>query len=158
MIIWGWSRHGHKKLGTKKFWYCPWWSQLRTRISKIWVVPGESMGRSQIEEKRLIYAENCQWEMEFSRKSCKKLPRNWGITKNLLRRNRSCQTIENWWINCLCKRRGTLLLWVSFGLKFRIYKTRRIPWPMLWSWISEQLWSVTHSQPTLDHSEPQRNA
>ena len=44
-IIWGWGRNGHKKLGTKKCWYCPVWNQSRTRISEIGALSGESMGR-----------------------------------------------------------------------------------------------------------------
>ena len=43
--IWGWERNQHKKLWTKKCWYCPLWNQSRTRISKIGAVPSELMGR-----------------------------------------------------------------------------------------------------------------
>ena len=29
--VWGWSTHGHKKLGRKKFGYCPLWNQLESQ-------------------------------------------------------------------------------------------------------------------------------
>ena len=61
---------------------------------------------------------------------------------------------DNWALmNCLCNRRGILLLWVSSWLKFRIYRTRRILGRCkrnLRSWIREQLWSDQRtSQPSI---------
>ena len=83
------------------------------------------------------------------RKSREKFPRNWGFTKNLLRRNRSSQTIENWWISCLRNRRGILLLWVGSWLKRRILQNTANSLAdgreFLRSCDSEQVWSVPRS-------------
>ena len=97
-IIWGWIRHGHRKLGTKKCWYCPLRNQSRTWISEIGAVPGKSMGRSGSKRKDQLMRRIGIEKWTLPRKSRKRLPRNWEITKNLLRRSRSSQTLENWWV------------------------------------------------------------
>ena len=48
-----------------------------------------------LKEKRLICAEIGIEKRTLPRKSRKRSPRNWEITKNLLRRSRSSQTLEN---------------------------------------------------------------
>ena len=126
-IIWGWSRHGHKKLGTKKCWY----SDSKRQDKFMWRIENEKQTESRA-KKKLI---------------------NWGITKNLLRRHRESQTSENL-MNCLCNRRGIPRLWVSCWLKFRIYRTRRILWPIQENFTTLRQRPVHFPSKTLIHPSP----
>ena len=106
-IIWGWGRNGHKKLGTKKCWYCPLGNQSSSRISEIGALLGQEIAK--------------KWRNYEESVAKKKIePDSWDLT------------------NHLYSRRGIPALWVSFWVKFRI--------------LSEQLWNIPRSQPTLGYS------
>ena len=65
-----------RKLGTKRFRYCPWWNQSRPRISKFGPVPSESMGWSGSKRKDYFMwrVGNEKWTLpRKSRNNAKKL-------------------------------------------------------------------------------------
>ena len=122
------SRHGHEKWRTKKFGYCLYENQSRTRISKNGAVSGESMGRSDSKRKDYFCGEldmRNRLFQEFRARNCHDIQE--------LRRICCEEQIEpdHWELmSCQCNKGGILLLSVSSWLKFRIYKIRWIPWPM----------------------------
>ena len=81
-IFWGWGRSVHKKLGTKRCWYCPLWNQSRSRISKIGALSSESMGRSG--SQGWNYLESSKLETASSRKIAQE------IAKKLRKWKRIC--------------------------------------------------------------------
>ena len=87
-----------------------------------------------------------------------KVRRIWGVTKNLLRRNSSSQTLQNWRIVLATREEsdnGESVLDSNSGCTEQgefLQRRKRI-----FTILSEQLWSVPHAQPSLDHSESQRN-
>ena len=99
-------------------------------------------------------------EQTSSRKSTENKPWNGRMRKNLLRRDKSSQTIEEWRI-VFTTRAGSYCCESVAGLDSGytelgefLVRYKRISW----SWHSEQLWSIPRSQSTRDNSEFQRNA
>ena len=80
------------------FRHSPLWDSSRTRKSNITATSGESMGWSGSKrEDELVWKIGIE-KLTLSRKPHKNTPKNWRIAMNLLRKDKSSHTIENWWI------------------------------------------------------------
>ena len=128
-IIRSWSRNGDQKLWKEKFWYCSLWDESRVRVPTITATTGESMGWSGAKRQNLFLGELEMKNRLFRENRAKdcQLKKNWG---EFLAKKQIIQLDKQELMNCVCIKRGILLLWGTFWLKFRNYRSKWIPCQM----------------------------
>ena len=142
-----WGRRGGSALGEGKFRYCAFVRSIRSLSPKDYSYNSLMNGLIRLKETKQSCVENWTWGIDSTEKSFKRLPRNWRIEKNLLRRNRSSKTSKNWWIVHASREESfdcESIIDSNSGFseqsKFLV-RCKRI----LRSWIREQLWSDPRS-------------
>ena len=92
---------------------------------------------------QLVWRRN--WRTEFIKKVTQQLVKKLKNYEELLRGDKSSQTVESWWINCLCNKRGASRLWVSCCLKFGICRTTRI------LFLMKGIFTILRQRAALEH-------
>ena len=88
-----------QKLGKEKFWYRLSRDQSGICISTISARIKQADGQIRLTETKIsLYGDLELTNRVFEENHAERLPTNWRIVENLLRRNRSSKTCKNWWI------------------------------------------------------------
>ena len=123
-------------------------------MNQTWTaVPGESRSRSGSEGEDLFMWRTRKWKTDSSKNIVQEIAKKLRNHEESVAK-KQIEPDNGELMSCLCNRRGTLRMWVTFRLKFGIYRCKR----KLRSWSSEQLWSNQRSRSNLNYSEFQNRA